>query len=145
MPLGQPLAVTAQNHRHMRILRQRRAQCLEDVDLARRVVDMIVAADDMGDAHIQVVHHHAEVVCRRAIGTGDDQVIQLTVLEHDLALDHVVPRCRTMAWIPETHHRLDALRRSQQNLTLLRAPLTVVARLLTARALRLAQRVQFHR
>jgi hypothetical protein len=41
---------------------------LEDVDLARRVVDVVVATDHMGDGHVDVVHHHAEVVGGRAVG-----------------------------------------------------------------------------
>jgi hypothetical protein len=67
------------------------AERLQDVDLARRVVDVVVAADDVGDAHVPVVDHDAEVVGRRAVGAGDDQVVQLGVGDLDAALDQVVP------------------------------------------------------
>jgi hypothetical protein len=43
-------------------------QCAEDVDLPRSVVDVIVAADDVRDPHVEVVDHDAEIVGRRAVG-----------------------------------------------------------------------------
>ena len=63
-----------------------------DVDLARGVVDVIVAAHHVGDAHVQIVHHHREVVRRIAIGTEDHQIIEFGIRELDAALHLVVPR-----------------------------------------------------
>ena len=50
-----------------------------DVDLARRVVDVVVAADHVRDAHVEVVDHHAEVVGRHAVGAQDHEVVELAV------------------------------------------------------------------
>jgi len=37
------------------------AERLENVHLARRVVEVVVAADHMGDPHVHVVHHHVKL------------------------------------------------------------------------------------
>ncbi len=39
---------------------------------------------------VDVVHDHAEVVGRRAVGAHEDPVVELLVLEHDGAVDEVV-------------------------------------------------------
>ena len=51
---------------------------------------MVVAADDMGDAHVVIVDHDREIVGRRAVGAQDDQVVELLVGDRDLALDMVL-------------------------------------------------------
>ena len=61
----------------MRELRQRRAERAEDVDLPRRVVDVVVAADDVRDAHVEVVDDDAEVVGRHAVGAQDHEIVEL--------------------------------------------------------------------
>ena len=143
MALGQLGAVVAQDHRQVRILRHGRAQRLEDVDLARGVVDVVVAADDVADLHVPVVHHHAEVVGGRAVAARDDEVVELGIGKLDDALDQVLPRHRAVGRIPEAHHRLHAGRRHRQRLAGFGAPAAVVARLFAACALRLAHRVEF--
>ena len=50
---------------------------------------MIVAADDVGHAHIVVVDHHAKVIGWTAVGAQDDQVVQLAVGNLDLALNGI--------------------------------------------------------
>ena len=61
---------------------------------------MIVATNDMRDTHIPVIHHHAEVVGRVAVGALDDQVVELAVLEHRTAvhqiLDHDLALIQTL-------------------------------------------------
>ena len=51
---------------------------------------MVVAADDVGDAHVVVVDHHREHVGRRAVGAEQDEIVELGVLDRDPALDLVV-------------------------------------------------------
>ena len=51
---------------------------------------MVVAADHVGDPHVDVVHHHAEVVGGGAVRALDDEVVKFAVLELDMALDRVV-------------------------------------------------------
>ena len=48
---------------------------------------MVVAADNVGNAHVVVVHHDAEVVGRRAVGAGDNQVVECFVGDGDFAFD----------------------------------------------------------
>ena len=60
----------------MRIDRRRCAQRQQHVHLPRRVVQMIVAADHMGDLHVHVVDHDAEVIGGRAVGARDDQIVE---------------------------------------------------------------------
>jgi uncharacterized protein YuzE len=62
---------------------------LIDQALAGGVVQMVVATDHVGDAHVVVVDHHGEIVGRRAVGAQQDQVVQIDVLEGHRALDQV--------------------------------------------------------
>ena len=48
----------------MRIGRHFRTNRFQDVDLTRRVVDMVFTTNNVRDAHIPVVDHHTEVVGR---------------------------------------------------------------------------------
>ena len=86
----------------MRIDGQRRAQRAQDVDLARRVVDVIVAADHVRDAHVEVVDDHAEVVGRRAVRARDHEIVELGVRYLDAPLDRVIPGDGAVERILET-------------------------------------------
>ena len=90
MALGQLLPVRAQDHRQVRELRHRGAQRLVDVDLARGVVHVVIATDHLGDAHVDVVDHHREVVGGKAIRTEDHEVVELFVRPLDPPLHLVV-------------------------------------------------------
>ena len=48
---------------------------------------MIVAADDVGDAHVVIVDDDREHIGRRAVGAQHDDVVELVVLHGHLALD----------------------------------------------------------
>ena len=74
----------------MREGRHRGAERLVDHDLARRVGQVVVAADDVGDAHHRVVHDRSEVVRGRAVGAEDDEVVELLGVEAHVAVDRVV-------------------------------------------------------
>src|SRR5690606_2762473 len=89
--LAELRAVLVEDHRQVRERRRLGAQRAVDVDLARGVVDVVVAAHHVGDAHVQVVHHHGEVVGGIAVGPEDHQVVELGVGDLDAALDLVVP------------------------------------------------------
>ena len=66
-----------QDHRDVGEDRQRVAEGLVAEHLLRRVRQVVVAADDVGDLHGHVVHDHAEVVGRRAVGPHEDPVVEL--------------------------------------------------------------------
>ena len=55
MAFGEPRLVRPKDERHMREDGQRRAERLVLQDLLRRVGDVVRAADDMGEAHVEVV------------------------------------------------------------------------------------------
>ncbi|EIM03453.1 hypothetical protein UU5_00600 [Rhodanobacter sp. 115] len=135
--LGQLLAFLVQDHRQVRELRHRRAQRVVDVDLAWRVVDVVVAADHLGDAHVDVVHHHGEVVGGPAIGTEDHQVIQLAVGELDATLHLVLEHHRAFLRIAEADHPVRVLTEGFVAV----AVIAVVARLLALRHGGLAHRL----
>ena len=74
----------------MREFGHRRAQGLVDHDLARGVREVVIAADDVGDAHHRVVDDGREVVGRGAVGAEDDEVVELLRVEGHVAVDRVV-------------------------------------------------------
>ena len=88
--LGELGAVGAEDHGHVAEGWHLEAQRLVDEDLARGVGDVVVAADDVGDAHVVVVHHHGHVVGGRAVGAADDHVVELGNVDADAPFDHVV-------------------------------------------------------
>ena len=48
---------------------------------------MVVAADDVGDAHVVVVDDDSEHVGRRAVGAQQHEIVEVLVLPHHAALD----------------------------------------------------------
>ena len=90
MALGELLAVGAQNHGDMGEDRRGRAKGFVHHDLARGVGEVVVATDDVGDAHAGVVHHGGEVVGGRAVRAEDDEVVKLARVEGHVAVDRVV-------------------------------------------------------
>ena len=47
---------------------------------------MVIAADDVGYAHLMVVNHHRQIIGRGAVRPQEDQIVQIPVLEPDVAL-----------------------------------------------------------
>ena len=90
MPLAELLAVRPEDHRQVGELRHGRAERVVDVDLARRVVDVIVAADHLADTHVDVVDDDREVVGREAVRAEQHEVVELLVAPFDAALDLVL-------------------------------------------------------
>ena len=56
MPFAQPLLVGPQNQWDMRKHRRRGAERLEQQQMLRRVGDVVIAADDMRNPHIEVIN-----------------------------------------------------------------------------------------
>ncbi len=112
MTLRKALTVGAENHRHVGVDRRLGAERLEDIDLPRRIVDMVVAADNVGNLHLQIVDDDGEIVGRRAVRACDHEIVELGIGDDDTALDHVLDDDIPLEGILETHDRLDAGRRS---------------------------------
>ncbi len=139
MALGQLGAFLVEDHRHVAEPRQRRAERLVDVDLAGCVVDVVVAADHLGDLHVPVVDHHGEVVGGPAVRTEDHEVVQLGVGDLDPALDQVVEHHHAVERILEADDAVGIVAVRQVEV----ARGAVVARLLLVRQRRLAHGFQF--
>ena len=88
--LGEFFAVGTQDHGDVGECGHGRAEGLVDHDLARRVGQMVVAADDVGNLHHGVIDDSREVIRGRAVGAEDDEVVELLGVEGHLAVDGVV-------------------------------------------------------
>ena len=97
MPLRQFRAIRSVDQRDVRIDRVRppaldRVHRADDRQLAERVVQMIVAADDVSHAHVVIVDHDRQHIGRRPVRPEQHEVVQLGVLDGHLALDPIVDR-----------------------------------------------------
>ena len=60
---------------------RRDAQGAKDVDLPRRIIEMVIPADHMGDGHVYVIDHHREIIGRRPIYAGYNEIIEFLILK----------------------------------------------------------------
>ena len=58
--------------------------------LAESVVKVVIAADNVGDAHIVIVYDDGEHVGWGVVAAQDDEIVELVVFDGDCALDFVV-------------------------------------------------------
>ena len=70
-----------------------RAESLILKHLLGRVRDVVGAADDVREAHVDVVGDDAQVIRRNAIGAQEDEVLNFGVGEFDPAKDGIVEAC----------------------------------------------------
>ena len=82
-----------------------------DLGLAKGVVEVVVAADHVGDRHVVIVDHDRQIIGRRAVGAQEDQIVEFGVRHRDLALHEVPDRCFSFLRCFEADHRGDPLRR----------------------------------
>jgi hypothetical protein len=97
VPLGELGAIGAVDQRDMGIdglgpATLDRIHRMVDRQLAEGVVEVVVAADDMGHAHVVIVDHHREHIGRRAVGAQQDVVVDLDILHRHAALHGIVDR-----------------------------------------------------
>ena len=84
-------AVRVEDQRQVGEARLRVPERAEQQDVLRRVREMVLAADDVGDPHLGVVHHHREVVERAAVAADDHEVAaEVRDVDLDPAADDVV-------------------------------------------------------
>ena len=69
MAFGELRAIGAMDQRHMAIDRHRPAHRLNDLQLPGRIVEMIGAAQHMGDSHVEIVDHNSQHIGRRAVAS----------------------------------------------------------------------------
>ena len=75
---------------------------------------MVVAANDVADAHVVIVHHHREIIGGRAVGARDDEIVELGIRHRHLALHHVLYGGGAVALRLEADHRLYIFRRRRR-------------------------------
>src|SRR4029079_3683902 len=83
-----------------------RANRANDVDLLRRVRDVVLTADDVSDLVPHVFHGRSEVVGGTAVRAHEDDILQLIVRELDAAANSVVPGGDTLGRHVETDRAL---------------------------------------
>ena len=83
---------------------------------------MIVAAHHVGDAHVDVVAHHAQVVGRRAVRAHQDEVVERVGRHVDLAAQQI-GEARVLA----RHQEADDVRLAARDAALDLAPLELEA------------------
>ena len=100
---------------------------------------MIVAANHVRDAHQSVVDHDREVIRRRAVASGDDEIVQnISGVKFYLALNAVVKFYRAAKRGFDADYGLDARRRRTRKIAIA----IIVARALFASFLLRAQLIQ---
>ena len=99
--LGVWLPLLVDDHREVGVPRHLGAERAEDADVLEGVLDVVVAADDVGDALVDVVHHVRDVEDRRAVGADDREVLDVLRLLRHVALDDVVELDRPLLGHPE--------------------------------------------
>ena len=124
MALGQLGAVGPVDQRDVGEARLVPAHGLENLHLSERVGQMVVAADDMGDPHVVVVHHHRMQIGRRAVAAQDDHVVHLGVGDANGTLHEVFHHRFTLARGFQANGGCDAGRRLRRVAI---APAAVVA------------------
>ena len=93
---GRPVALRigltrmVDDHRQMRILRHRRPQRTEKHDVLERILDMVVAADDVRHPLRDVVEHVRQMEDRGTVRAHDDKVLRVLRLLLDVPLHQVV-------------------------------------------------------
>ncbi len=106
---------------------------------------MIITTDNVSDLHIPVIDCHAEVISRRAIRTGNDQVIQFAIGDGDLSFDDIKPADFAIQRIFEADDRLTVSRYRWQGFARFRAPGAVIARLVASSTLTFTHGFDFFR
>ena len=117
-------------------------QSFEDIDLSRRVVHMVVSPNDMGDLHVNIIHHHTKVVSWRTVWPSNDQVVQFFIRNFNQSLDLVHPRNHAIGWILKAKHRLNTRGNGRQCFTFLRPPGPIVLWLFLVFDLLVSERIQ---
>ena len=69
--------------------RRRHAESLVDQDLFVRVRQMVLAADDVGDAHLDVVADDREIIERMAVRAEQDEILGVGIIAFLKAVNRV--------------------------------------------------------
>ena len=92
MPLAQALLVRPEDERNVGERRDRLSERLIQENLLRRVRDVIVAANHVRDAHVDVVGHDREVIRRLTIRPQHHEILDVGVVEANRPVHQIVER-----------------------------------------------------
>ena len=67
---------------------------------------MIIPPYDVSNSHVIVIHDHGKIVRWRAIGAGNNQIIQLCIIEDALTSNLVVDDDLPIKWVLEPNDRV---------------------------------------
>jgi hypothetical protein len=84
--------VRPEHQREVRETRRAEAERAIDQHLPRRVGDVVLAPDHVGDLHQRVVHDDGEVVGGTAVGAHEDRIADDVGAERHLAADQILKR-----------------------------------------------------
>ena len=101
--LGELRAVRPVDQRNMREGRRVPAHGIVDLRLPGRVREVVVAANDMRDAHVVIVDHNGEHIGRRAVGPQENHVVEVLVLPRHAALNAVLHHGLALARSLQAH------------------------------------------
>ena len=90
MAFGEFLAVRTQNHGDVCECWNWSTQSFVHHNLARGVRQVIVATDDVGNAHVSVINNGGKVIGWGAIGAEDDKVIKLASVKGYVTVNSIV-------------------------------------------------------
>ncbi len=96
--------IGSQNHGNMGKFRDSKTQRLIKQNLARRVIDMVIAADDMGNVHQRVINDHSKVVGRVTIATLNDQIVKLFIIKTNVSFNQIFDNCRACLNATKAHN-----------------------------------------
>ena len=88
--LGQGLPPCIQHQRQMAVPRRRQIQRFQNQQLARRVGEMILAAQHVADFHQRIIKRIGEKEGRRTVGATDDEVADIAAFHPLLAANEIV-------------------------------------------------------
>ena len=87
--LGQLVVILVCDQRAVDIFGNLPAEGLIEAVVLGRGGDVLISADDMGDAHEVVVDDIGEIVGGIAVGLDEDHVVKLFILDRDIAVELV--------------------------------------------------------
>ena len=146
MALGQRRAVRAHQQRQVPVGGRTQFERLEHQQLARRVGQVVFAAQHVRDAHFGIVDGIAEEEGRAAVGAPQDEVADVVGGETLRPMHHVVEFDRLAGGNAKTGGRRDALRAlAHAGFGGQLAAGARIARGAAGRQLRLARQLQFQR
>ena len=113
---------------------------LVNMRLARGIGEMIIAADNICNAHIMIVHNNSQHIGWRAVRAQQHKIINILIWEHNASLHGVIDNCFAFQGRFETDDRRDIGRRLAWIAV---APATVIAGRAFFRARNFAHLIEF--